>query len=86
MKLLKIINMVQIVDIFVDRKSDGTRFLDLRYSIEVMTPEPVVGATFYSQDELLVYSSNILTIVDLTNNTQPQYKYLQSFNPRKLGE
>ncbi|XP_067946597.1 uncharacterized protein [Watersipora subatra] len=67
-----------------DRVLDEARFLTLKYSINMLTPENMTGATFYTNNRLLIYSETILTIIDLLNYSQPLYKHLFDFKPRKL--
>lgn len=69
-----------------DRNSRETQLLSTQYSIDIKTPEKVIGAIFYSEERLLVYSSNILVIVSLSNSSEPVYKYLENFHPHKLGK
>lgn len=49
--------------------------------------EDVIGATFHNE-YLLIYSANILTIIDISQNSTltPAYKFLTNFHPKKLGK
>ena len=65
----------------------SSEYLTLEYSLDFKPLEIVIGATFHN-NYLLVYSENILTILDLSQNTtqKPVYKYLSGFHPKKLGK
>lgn len=62
-------------------------YLTLEYALEFQSLENIIGATFHD-NYLLVYSENLLTILDLSQNTtqKPIIKFLQGFQPKKLGK
>lgn len=75
--------------LFADRQSDGKQFIKRQYSIELRSPENIIGATFYNEHSLLVYyNTSLLAIVHLPSGKKRpiEYKYLGDFHPKIVGE